>query len=83
MTKEDPNVQDYEIIDYRTNAAEVLREKLIDAQTPGYQVECDPEEAAVAGAFIEDALSELDAAESAIDLQTSTPEVGSDSDSRE
>ncbi|SDY81326.1 hypothetical protein [Nitrosomonas halophila] len=49
------------------NATETLREKLIDAQTPGYQVEFDPEEAEQAGAFIEDALTEEDAIESAVD----------------
>jgi hypothetical protein len=50
------------------NAADTLREKLIDAQTPGYQAEFDPEEAERAGAFVEDALSEEDAAASHIDL---------------
>ena len=38
-----------------------LREKLIDAQTPGYQAEFDPIEAEAAGAFREDALTEADA----------------------
>ena len=52
------------------SAAEALREKLSDALLPGYRVECDPEEAERAGAFIEDALSELDAAESAFDRLT-------------
>jgi len=46
----------------------LVKEKLIDAMTPGYQVEFDPEEAELAGAFIEDALSEKDALESSIDL---------------
>ncbi|MGS0756905.1 hypothetical protein ACVBEH_21130 [Roseateles sp. GG27B] len=50
------------------NAADALRDKLIDAQTPGYQAEFDPEEAERAGAFVEDALSEEDAAASHIDL---------------
>lgn len=49
-------------------AVEALHEKLADAQTPGYQVEFDPDEAQRAGAFVEDALSESDAAESVIDL---------------
>ena len=53
--------------DYAT-ATEALREKLADAQTPGYQAEFDPEEAERAGAFVEDALSEQDAAESGDDL---------------
>ena len=46
--------------DYAT-ATEALREKLADAQTPGYQAEFDPDEADRAGAFAEDALSEGDA----------------------
>ncbi len=45
----------------------ILREKLIDALTPGYQAEFDPDEADQVGAFVEDALSEEDAAESSID----------------
>jgi hypothetical protein len=56
--------------DEAVSAAEALREKLSDALLPGYRVECDPEEAERAGAFIEDALSELDAAESAFDRLT-------------
>ena len=40
---------------------DLIREKLIDAQTPGYQAEFDPIEAEAAGAFPEDALSEADA----------------------
>ncbi|MDD0928144.1 conjugal transfer protein [Xylella fastidiosa subsp. multiplex] len=51
-----------------TNVTDTLREKLIDAETPGFQAECDPNEADCAGAFVEDALSEEDALESAIDL---------------
>jgi hypothetical protein len=50
------------------DAAEALREKLADADTPGYQAEFDPEEAELVGAFIEDALSEQDAMESSVDL---------------
>lgn len=53
-------------------AAAVLREKLIDALTPGYQVEFDPDEAEQAGAFVEDALSEQDAFDSDIDLVDAT-----------
>lgn len=53
--------------DYAT-ATEALHEKLTDAQTPGYQAEFDPEEAERAGAFVEDALSEEDAADSNADL---------------
>lgn len=54
--------------DDQPNAADALREKLLDAMTPGYQAEFDPDEAEKAGAFVEDALSEQDAAESDIDL---------------
>ena len=47
---------------------EAVREKLVDALMPGFQVEFDPDEAERAGAFVEDALSEQDAAESCDDL---------------
>jgi hypothetical protein len=46
-----------------------ILEKLTDSLIPGLQVEFDPEEAELAGAFVEDALSEKDALESSIDLQ--------------
>ena len=49
------------------NAA--LREKLLDALVPGFAAEFDPDEAQRAGAFAEDALSETDADDSAIDLE--------------
>jgi len=55
-------------IDDNAAAVGALREKLNDAATPGYQAEFDPEEAERVGAFIEDALSEQDAAESGDDL---------------
>ena len=51
-----------------TTENSIVDEKLVDALTPGYQVEFDPEEAEEAGAFKEDALNEEDAAESNIDL---------------
>lgn len=54
--------------DTKNQNADVVREKLADAQTPGYQAEFDPEEAERAGAFVEDALSEVDAADSNADL---------------
>lgn len=47
--------------------AAVLK-KLADAETPGLQVEFDPEEAEMAGAFVEDALSAEDAMESVTDF---------------
>lgn len=64
MDDRTPNV----IFDAAEDAAEALWEKLADADTPGYQVELDPEEAELAGAFVEDALSERDAVESSVDL---------------
>jgi hypothetical protein len=48
--------------------AALVREKLDDAFVPGAEAEFDPEEAELAGAFVEDALSEDDARESGIDL---------------
>lgn len=51
------------------DADQVLTEKLRDALTPGFAAEFDPEEAQRAGAFVEDALSEGDAADSAPDLE--------------
>lgn len=53
---------------------EVIRRKLIDAETPGAVVEFDPDEADRAGAFVEDALSEADAREAEEGLdQLATP----------
>ena len=43
---------------------EALSEKLLDAQTPDYQTEFDPDEAENVGAFVEDALTEEAALES-------------------
>lgn len=40
---------------------DLVREKLADTHTPGYQAEFDPAEAEAAGAFAEDALTEADA----------------------
>lgn len=56
----------------RMPAPDAIREKLIDAMTPGYQAEFDPIEAERAGAFEEDALSEADALESQVDLADAT-----------
>ena len=57
-----------DISDQANNEDDALKEKLTDAMTPGYQAEFDPSEAERSGAFVEDALSEKDAAESDIDL---------------
>ena len=46
---------------------EIIQEKLLDAEIPGFQAEFDPLEAESLGAFKEDALSEQDALESSID----------------
>ena len=45
----------------------VIAQKLVDAQTPGFQAEFDPDEAEMLGAFKEDALSESEALDSSID----------------
>ncbi len=50
------------------NVTDNFREKLINAETPGFRAECDPNEADCAGVFVEDALSEEDALDTAIDL---------------
>ena len=67
-TQADDVLPELPAIDDNAAAAGALREKLTDAATPGYQAEFDPEEAERAGAFVEDALSEQDAAESGDDL---------------
>lgn len=54
--------------DAKADQAAAIREKFIDALTPGFQAEFAPDEADQAGAFVEDALSEDDAAASGIDL---------------
>lgn len=50
------------------SAVDPIRDKLVDALTPGFQVEFDPDEAELVGAFVEDALSEQDAVASVDDL---------------
>lgn len=47
-----------------------LDEKMTDILNPGYEVEFDPAEAELAGAFKEEAISEKDAVESSIDVQS-------------
>ena len=46
---------------------EIIQEKLLDAEMPGFQAEFDPFQAERLGAFTEDALSEQDALDSGID----------------
>ena len=55
-------------VDDDAASREAVREKMADALTPGFQVEFDPDEAERVGAFVEDALSEHDAAASGDDL---------------
>jgi len=55
-------------VDAAAAGREAVREKMADALTPGFQVEFDPDEAERVGAFVEDALSEQDAAASGDDL---------------
>lgn len=57
-----------EVVNTAISPEAVIGEKLIDAMTPGFQAEFDPDEADQAGAFIEDALSEEDAMASDVDL---------------
>ena len=57
-----------ERIDAMSPAPDPVQLKLSDAWTPGFEVEFDPDEAERAGAFVEDALSEQDAADSTEDL---------------
>lgn len=54
--------------DAKADKAAAIREKFIDVLTPGFQAEFAPDEADQAGAFVEDALSEDEAAASGIDL---------------
>lgn len=67
MQSEDNNSSDNEV--GIESEADVLVEKLSDAETtPSFEVEFDPDEAEKAGAFEEDAISEVDALESSADL---------------
>ncbi len=58
-------------IDAETNnpdiQEQVIQEKQLDAEIPGFQAEFDPLEAERLGAFKEDALTEQDALDSTID----------------
>lgn len=49
------------------STADIVRAKMADALVPAYQAEFDPDEAEMAGAFPEDALSEADALDSTHD----------------
>ena len=65
----DDSTDDLEIMD------QVIKEKLLDAETPGFQAEFSPDEADSLGAFEETALTEKDALDSVIDQLLT--EVGS------
>jgi hypothetical protein len=58
-------------------AVDIVRAKLVDSQTPGFQAEFDPDEADVAGAFEDDALDEHDALDAANDLTHESLGAGS------
>jgi hypothetical protein len=68
------------ILNDQVNSAEVLQEKLADAEIPGAQIEFDPDEAEKVGAFLEDALSEQDVLESSIQVVHSADEPNSAKD---
>jgi len=57
------------------NTVSAIDAKMLDCMTPGYVVEFDPLEAEIVGAFPEDALSEGDAMDSALDLMSAGPKV--------
>jgi hypothetical protein len=65
MNTED--LSDSNLLDEGDSQDAALREKLADALIPGFQAEFDPDEAEQVGAFQEDALSEQDALDSAVD----------------
>lgn len=69
-------IVDQVIFDDEGNSSSATREKMTDILTPGYQAEFDPLEADNVGAFVEDAMSELDALESTDDLLS--PESSAD-----
>jgi hypothetical protein len=57
----------------RHSRADIVSEKLGDAETPGFVAEFDPDEAERAGAFNEDALSEADALDAMFELPIGHP----------
>ena len=63
----DPNITDLDLLDVEKNAEAAWQEKLLDLMTPGLPIELDPDEAERLGAFVEDAMTESDAWESASD----------------
>ena len=74
------NNDEFFIFNDQANSAEVLQEKLADAEIPGAQIEFDPDEAEKVGAFVEDALSEQDIVEASIQVVNSADEPHSAND---
>ncbi|SET69780.1 hypothetical protein SAMN05216326_1703 [Nitrosomonas marina] len=66
-----PDIPDTGLND-REMKHQLIAQKLVDAQIPGFQAEFDPEEAGLLGAFKEDTLSEVEALDSSIDQPEST-----------
>lgn len=54
-------------MNYETDLADMVAEKLMDLATPGFIAEVTPIEADIMGAFSENALSEEDAREAVYD----------------
>lgn len=67
MNSENPSFIEM-ILDDLAIAAAILREKMRDAEVPGFHAEFAPDEAETIGAFVEDGLNEQDAAESDTEL---------------
>ena len=61
--------EQYQRPDEETAAREVLDAKCAELDVPGHEVEFDPDEAELCGAFREDALGEEDAIEAALDQE--------------
>jgi hypothetical protein len=68
----EPTMSLPDVVSVGEDEADTLGAKLTDVLTPGFVVEFDPVEAEQAGAFLEDALSERDAAESDVDVVDAT-----------
>ena len=74
MAANGSNDDEFFIFKDQANPAQVLQEKLADAEIPGAQIEFDPDEAEKVGAFVEDALSEQDIVEASIQVVNSAAE---------
>jgi hypothetical protein len=80
MAANSSNDDAFFILNDQANSAEVLQEKLADAEIPGAQIEFDPDEAEKVGAFVEDALSEQDLVEASNQIVNSADEPYSAND---